>query len=68
MWNNYNKKKKKDTIFLNVKPIANNIAVRKYSNGLLDQLDFGFGNYNKENRTIRQSAIDSNNPQFIPVS
>lgn len=69
MWNNYNRKKKQDAIFLNVKPVANNISVRKYSNGLLDRLDSGFGNNPKEKRTSRQSisTIDSLNQQFIPV-
>nr|AFH96945.1 gustatory receptor 2 [Chrysomya megacephala] len=68
MWNNYNRKKKQDAIFLNVKPVANNISVRKYSNGLLDRLDSGFGNNPKEKRTSRQSisTIDSLNQQFIP--
>lgn len=69
MWNNYNRKKKQDAVFLNVKPVANNISVRKYSNGLLDRLDSGFGNFNNENKIGRQSisTIDSSNQQFIPV-
>lgn len=69
MWNNYNRKKKQDAVFLNVKPVANNISVRKYSNGLFDRLDSGFGNYDNEKRASRHSisTIDSINQQFIPV-
>ncbi|TMW49370.1 hypothetical protein DOY81_005554 [Sarcophaga bullata] len=68
MWNNYNRKKKHDAVFLNVKPVANNITVRKYSNGLMDRLDSGFGNINNEKIANRQSitTIDSSNHQFIP--
>ena len=69
MWNNYNRKKKQDAVFLNVKPVPNNITVRKYSNGLLDRLDSGIGNFNNEKIASRQSitTIDSSNHQFIPV-
>ncbi|KAL9904783.1 gustatory receptor 63a isoform 1-T2 [Glossina fuscipes fuscipes] len=69
MLNNYNRKKKHDTVFLNVKPAANGIGVRKYSNGILDRIDSGFGvNYDNEKRASRHSVgtIDSMNQQFIP--
>lgn len=69
MVGNYSRKKKKAAVFLNVKPTVNNIAVRKYSNGILDQLHNGYG---KKVVAVRDRAsvasITSTNQQFIPVS
>lgn len=70
MASNYTRKKKKDAVFLNVKPIMNgDISVRKYSNGIMDQMHNGFRKQVYERANIRPSlaTISSTNQQFIPV-
>ncbi|NP_001273828.1 gustatory and odorant receptor 63a-like [Musca domestica] len=69
MASNYTRKKKKDAVFLNVKPIMNgDISVRKYSNGIMDQMHNGFRKQVYERANIRPSlaTISSTNQQFIP--
>ncbi|XP_037947265.1 gustatory and odorant receptor 63a-like [Teleopsis dalmanni] len=65
-YNNYNRKKKAEALFLNVKPV-NTTAVRKYSNALLDRMDSGFEGIESRRGTRHSiSTISSMNPQFTP--
>ncbi|XP_059225761.1 gustatory and odorant receptor 63a [Stomoxys calcitrans] len=69
MVSHYNRKKKKDAVFLNVKPImSSTIAVRKYSNGIMDQMHNGFGKqvYQMSNNRPSIATISSTNQHFIP--
>ncbi|XP_075162550.1 gustatory receptor 63a [Haematobia irritans] len=69
MVSHYNRKKKKDAVFLNVKPTMSNVvAVRKYSNGIMDQMYNGFGKQVYQMNKARPSiaTISSTNQHFVP--
>ncbi|XP_053955531.1 gustatory and odorant receptor 63a [Anastrepha ludens] len=69
MFNSYNRRKKHDTVFLNVKPTFNgqNSGLRKYSTGLLDKEDIPYYNTNSsQGSRASVGTITTLNENFRP--
>lgn len=71
MFNSYNRRKKHDTVFLNVKPTFNSqgSGLRKYSTGLLDREDNPYFDVNSSNGSrVSVGTITTLNENFRAVS